>query len=86
MNRKTASKYLPANMILAEEESVGALLLGDCNSAIDHSILKPHRIHTILSIGLEAQPPKNKLPQDVFHRVYDIHDNKQQKLEVQLLD
>ncbi len=79
-------KYLPANVILPEEAQTGALLLGDCNSAIDLSIIKPYRILTIISIGLESQPPKNKIAEDVAHYVYDIHDNKQQKLSVELLD
>jgi hypothetical protein len=62
MNKKPTYKYLAANVILREEGESGALLLGDCNSAIDHAVLKPHRVQTIISIGLEAQPPKSKLP------------------------
>lgn len=41
---------------------------------------------TIISLGIEAQPPKNKIPLEIDHYVYDIHDNKQQKISVELLD
>jgi protein-tyrosine phosphatase len=41
---------------------------------------------TIISIGIEAQPPKNKIPPEIDHHAYDIHDNKQQKISVELLD
>ena len=61
MNKKTANKYFAANVILPEENEIGALLLGDCNSAVDLSFIKPHKIQTIISIGMEAQPPKNKI-------------------------
>lgn len=85
MSKKT-NKYLAANVILPEDSQSGALLLGDCNSAVDLAILKPHKVRTIISIGLEAKPAKGKIPEDVAHHVYDIHDNKQQKLPVELLD
>lgn len=81
MNKKPTNKYLPANVILPEGE-LGPLVLGDCNSAIDHSILKPNKVLTIISIGLEAKPPKNKIAENINHFVFDIHDNKQQKLSV----
>ena len=80
MNKKQTYKYLAANTILQEEGELGPLVLGDCNSAIDHSYLKPNKVQTIISIGLEAAPPKTKIPEEVKHRVYDIHDNKHQKL------
>lgn len=51
MNKKT-NKYLAANVILLEEPHAGPLLLGDCNSAVDLAILKPHKVRTIISIGL----------------------------------
>lgn len=57
MNKKIY-KYLPGNVILREEGDMGALVLGDCNSAIDLSIIKPNKIKTIISIGLEALPSK----------------------------
>lgn len=81
MNKKT-NKYLAANVILPEQPQAGALLLGDCNSAVDLAILKPHKVRTIVSIGLEAQPAKDKILEEISHHVYDIHDNKQQKLPV----
>ena len=52
MNKKPTYKYLPANTILPEEGELGPLVLGDCNSAVDHSILKPNKVQTIISIGL----------------------------------
>lgn len=51
MNKKL-NKYLSANLILKETESLGPLLLGDCNSAIDLTVLKPNKIKTIVSIGM----------------------------------
>lgn len=57
MNKKV-NKYLPGNVILREEGELGPLILGDCNSAIDLSILKPNKVKTIISIGLEAKPNK----------------------------
>lgn len=57
MNKKV-NKYLPGNVILREEEELGVLVLGDCNSAVDLSIIKPNKIKRIISIGLEAKPNK----------------------------
>jgi hypothetical protein len=57
MNKKI-NKYLPGNVILREENELGPLVLGDCNSAVDLSIIKPNKIKTIISIGLEAMPNK----------------------------
>lgn len=51
MNKKV-NKYLAGNVILQEKGEVGALVLGDCNSAIDLSIIKSNKIKTIISIGL----------------------------------
>ena len=62
------------------------MVLGDCNSAVDLAILKPNKVKTIISIGLEAKPSKNKVPEEIAHHVYDIHDNKQQKLPIELID
>lgn len=55
---KKTYKYLPGNVILKEEGDMGALVLGDCNSAVDLSIIKPNKIKTIISIGMEALPNK----------------------------
>lgn len=60
--------------------------MGDCNSAVDLSIIKSNKIRTIISIGLESLPEKSKISEEIFHRFYDIHDNKQQKISVELLD
>lgn len=51
MNKKV-TKYLSGNVILREEGEIGALVLGDCNSAVDFSVLKPNKVKTIVSIGL----------------------------------
>jgi hypothetical protein len=51
MSKKT-NKYLSANVILPEDNQAGPLLLGDCNSAVDLAVLKPHKVQTIISIGL----------------------------------
>jgi hypothetical protein len=58
MNKKTTEKYSSGNVILKETEENGSLVLGDCNSAVDHNIIKNNKIKTIISIGLEALPPK----------------------------
>lgn len=85
MNKK-ANKYLPGNVILRDQQDFGPLVLGDCNSALDVGIIKANRILTIVSLGVEAQPPKHKIPPEIEHFVFDVHDNKQQKLSVQFLD
>ena len=85
MNKKT-NKYLSGNVILRDQQILGPLVLGDCNSALDVGIIKANRIMTIISIGIEAQPPKNKIPPEIDHYAYDIHDNKQQKISVELLE
>lgn len=51
MNKKIY-KYLPGNVIMREEGEIGALVLGDCNSAVDLSILKPNKVKMIISIGM----------------------------------
>lgn len=51
MSKKT-NKYLSANVILPEDSQGFALLLGDCNSAVDLAVLKPNKVQTIISIGL----------------------------------
>jgi hypothetical protein len=51
MQKGSANKYVNANLILKESETLGALVLGDCNSAIDKHIITPHKIKTVISIG-----------------------------------
>jgi hypothetical protein len=51
MNSKI-NKYFSANLILKEKASLGPLVLGDCNSAFDFTVLKPNKIKTIVSIGI----------------------------------
>lgn len=52
MKKKVIDKYLAGNIILKESEDVGALVLGDCNSAFEGTILKHNKIKTIISIGI----------------------------------
>ena len=56
--KATSDKYSSANLVLKENELMGALLLGDCNSAVDNHIIKPYKIQTILTFGQDALPEK----------------------------
>lgn len=60
--------------------------MGDCNSAIDKLIIKPNNVKTLISIGEEALPDKNKIEKGITHKFYDLHDNKQQKVPTELFD
>jgi hypothetical protein len=89
MNPKMrAMQYSCGNQILKSDknEQLGSLILGDCNSAMDKKIHKEHNIQTVISIGQEAMPIKEKLPLNCTHHFYDIHDNKSQKVPPELFD
>ena len=58
MQKSINDKYSSANVIFKEHAEVGALLVGDCTSAVDKHILKPHKVHTIITIGQDAVPEK----------------------------
>lgn len=78
MQKGPTDKYSSANLVLKEKEREGALLLGDCNSAVDNHFLKPHKIKTILTFGTDAFPEnKNK---DINYKLYNVLDNKTQKI------
>ena len=83
---KKVAKYLPGNLILKEKEELGALVLGDCNSAVQLTILRPNKVRRIISIGMEARPERKRVPEEINLHFFDIHDNKQQKISVELFD
>ena len=81
--KATGDKYSSANIVLKEKEEMGALLVGDCNSAVDNHILKPYKIQTILTFGSDAAPEKKE--KDLTYKLYNVLDNKSQKIN-ELLD
>ena len=78
MQKAVTDKYTSANVILKEKEEMGALLLGDCTSAVDNHTLKPYKIHTIFTFGHDAAPEKQD--KELTYKLYNILDNKSQKL------
>ena len=58
MQKSLTDKYCSANLVLKEKEELGALLIGDCTSAVDKHVLKPHKIQTVLTIGQDSAPEK----------------------------
>ena len=63
---------------------MGALLLGDCNSAVDNHIIKPYKIQTILTFGQDALPEKKD--KQITYKLYNVLDNKSQKIAEYLDD
>lgn len=57
---------------------MGALLLGDCNSAVDNHIIKPYKIQTIFTFGSDAAPQKKD--KELTYKLYNVLDNKSQKI------
>lgn len=78
MQKSVTEKYLSANVILKEKENLGALLIGDCTSAVDKHIIKPHKIQTIITFGLDGAPEKKE--EGVNYVIYNVLDNKSQKI------
>ena len=56
MQKSINDKYCSANLILKENGELGTVLVGDCNSAVDKHVLKPHKVQTIITIGQDAMP------------------------------
>lgn len=51
-------KYHSGSIILKEDKQMGAMVIGDINSAVDKQILKPLKILTIFTFGSDAFPQK----------------------------
>ena len=83
MQKGVGEKYTSANVILKEKDEMGALLLGDCNSAVDNHIIKPYKIQTILTFGNDGAPEKQD--KELIYKLYNVLDNKSQKIG-ELLD
>ena len=83
MQKSISSKYTSANLILKENQEQGSVLLGDCNSVVDKQILKPYKIHTIITIGQDALPEKQE--ENIVYIFYPVLDNKSQKI-IEYLD
>lgn len=58
MQKSVTDKYSSANVVLKQIDEMGTLLIGDCTSAVDKHILKPYKILTIITIGLDSAPEK----------------------------
>lgn len=78
MQKSLTDKYSSANLVLKEKEQMGALLIGDCTSAVDKHILKPYKIQTVLTIGQDSAPEKKQ--EGINYILHNVLDNKSQKI------
>lgn len=58
MQKGVTDKYNSGSLILKEAKEAGCLLVGDCNSAVDKHIIKPHKVMTVFTFGHDAVPQK----------------------------
>lgn len=78
MQKSVTDKYTSANLVLKEKDDLGQLLVGDCTSAADKHILKPHKIQTIITIGQDSEPEKKE--EGIHYVLFNVLDNKSQKI------